>query len=72
MLNQKICVFKICYDVFSGASKIRHVVVACAYNFPSGPIIRPSAVAVWRPTWTIFPSARTRGVASVSARTNSL
>jgi hypothetical protein len=50
-------------------SKIRQVVIAWAYNFPSGPIRRPSAVATCRPPCTSFPSARTSGTASVRLRT---
>lgn len=53
----------------SGASNTRQVVVACAYSLPSGPTMRPSAVANWRPQWTTVPMARSGPVLCEAART---
>jgi len=46
-----ILIMKILYlEGVALAGKIAHVVVACAYNFPSGPTILASEVPICRPT----------------------
>ena len=52
-----------------GNSKTKQVVVACAYNLPSGPTMRPSAVASCLPQWMTVPMARSGPVLCEAART---